>query len=89
METDLRNKLLMFYDNFEDYGAYEINEYFNSEFGDDYDSFALDEKNLEALNYLNDEFIDIDIDYHNSIEFDIKVKKTLEKALKMLNNQIK
>lgn len=79
----------MFYDNFEEYGAYEINEYFNSEFGDDYDSFALDEKNLEALNYLNDEFIDIDIDYHNSIEFDIKVKKTLEKALEILNNQTK
>lgn len=65
--------------------SYEINKYFAVEFADDYDVFAQDKKSIEVLDYLNDEFIDIDVDYSHTDEFDSKVKGTIDEAINMLS----
>lgn len=64
---------------------YKINKYFAVEFADDYDVFAQDKKSIEVLDYLNDEFIDIDVDYSHTDEFDSKVKGTIDEAINMLS----
>lgn len=82
LEKNLKEKLLFLKANCT---PYEINEYFAVEFADDYDVFAQDKKSIEVLDYLNDEFIDIDVDYSHTIEFDSKVKETIDKAINMLS----
>lgn len=82
MEKDLKEKLLFLKANC---NPYEINEYFAVEFADDYDAFAQDKSNIEALDYLNDEFIDIDVDYSHTDEFDSKVIETIDEAINMLS----
>ncbi len=81
MERDLKNKLNDLKLN---YSTYEINEYFANDFADDYDFFAKDENNIEALEFLNDEFIDIDTDYRGTDNFEAKVFETIDKALKLI-----
>ncbi len=68
----------------DNFSAYKINEYFANDYADDYDIFEKDKNNLAALEYLNDEFIDIDIDYSQTDQFEQKVFETLEKALKLI-----
>lgn len=78
--------MLKYYNNFDEFGAYDINEYFNSEFGDDYDVFALDSNNSDALEYLNEEFIEIDYEGYNDPNFATKVKSVLKRAIELINN---
>lgn len=78
----LKEKLLFLKANCD---PYEINEYFAFEFADDYNVFAQDKNNIEVLDYLNDEFIDIDVDYSHSSEFDSKVRETIDEAINMLS----
>lgn len=85
MERTLKQVLVEYIKNFEKYGAYSINEYFNSDFGDEYDLFELDEKNIKALEYLNDEFIDIDMNFLSTVQTENKVKKVLSNALGLIN----
>lgn len=82
MEKNLKEKLFFLKANC---NSYQINEYFAVEFADDYDVFAQDKSNIEALDYLNDEFIDIDIDYSHTSKFDSKVKEVIDKAIDMLS----
>lgn len=86
MERNLKDLLLKYYNNFDEFGAYDINEYFNSEFGDDYDVFALDSNNSDALEYLNEEFIEIDYEGYNDPNFATKVKSVLKRAIELINN---
>lgn len=82
LEKSLKEKLLFLKANCK---PYEINEYFAVEFADDYDVFAQDKNNIEVLDYLNDEFIDIDVDYSLRDDFDSKVRETIDEAINMLN----
>lgn len=82
MEKNLREKLLFLR---AICNPYEINEYFAVEFADDYNVFAQDKSNIEALDYLNDEFIDIDVDYNYRDGFDSKVRYTIDEAINMLS----
>ena len=82
MEKNLKEKLLFLKSNC---SAYEINEYFATEFADDFDEFGKEKDNVRILNYLNDEFIDIDIDYSQTKEFASKVKEVVDEAINMLN----
>ena len=82
LEKNLKEKLLFLKANCK---PYEINEYFAVEFADDYDVFAQDKNNIETLEYLNDEFIDIDVDYSHSSAFDSKVRETIDEAINMLS----
>lgn len=82
MEKNLKEKLLFLKANCD---PYEINEYFAFEFADDYDVFAQDKSNIEVLDYLNDEFIVIDVDYSHTDEFDSKVRGTIDEAINMLS----
>ena len=73
-----------FLDNFD---AKNINEYFATDFSDDWEDYFMKENNSnieEVLQYLNDHFIDIDVDYRDTKEFESKVKKTLKKAIEIL-----
>lgn len=80
MENDLKEKLLDLKNN---YDYKEINEYFATEFSDDYYIFERDEKNIKILEFLNDSFIDIDIDYSKTEEFEKKVNEVIDIALSM------
>lgn len=85
MKKDLKDELEKFLTNF---NAREINHYFACDFYDDWDNYYIknDYPNIEiVLQYLNDAFIDIDVDYRDTKDFDGMVKRTLEKALKMLD----
>ena len=82
LEKNLKEKLLFLKAN---YKPYEINEYFAVEFADDYKVFAQDKNNIEVLDYLNDEFIDIDVDYSLRDDFDSKVRETIDEAINMLS----
>lgn len=81
MERNLKFVLQNYLDNFDKYRSLKINNYFNSDFSDDYEEFEKDKSNIEALEYLNDEFIDIDTDYLDSPNLDNKVKSVLEEAI--------
>lgn len=82
MEKNLKEKLLFLKASC---NPYEINEYFAVEFADDYDVFAKDKSNIETLDYLNDEFMDIDVDYSHTDEFDSKVRESIDEAINMLS----
>lgn len=81
MEKNLREKLLDLQKNVK---PIDINEYFASDFADDYAYFEQDKISTKVLDFLNTEFIDIDIDYRDTSNFENKVYDTLEKALLML-----
>lgn len=88
MEYTLNEQLIVFLNNF---NAKDINDYFGANFSEDYDRWETEKIDVKVLEFLNEEFINIDnnLEIHNTPEFDIKVKKTLEKALEILNNQTK
>lgn len=68
------------------FNAEVINNYFASEFGDDWDSFLEDSDIESILQYLNDSFIDIDVDFRETNQFEYKVKETIKTAIKMLES---
>ena len=82
MEKNLKKTLTEFLNDFD---AKEINEYFANGFDDDWDEFYSKENVDEVLEFLNDKFIDIDVDYRDTKYFEKMVRETLEKALKMLD----
>ena len=65
--------------------SYEVNEYFANDFAEDYNYYEKERNNTNVLKFLNDEFIDIELDYSRTKEFDNKVKNTLDRALSMLD----
>lgn len=67
-----------------DFDAYKINEYFAMEFAEDFDVFLANGEPENVLQYLNDEFFEIDVDYNSSKKMDEKVRQTLTKALMMI-----
>ena len=80
----LKKQLQEFLDNF---NAEEINTYFARDFSSEWDIFLSNNQKVEPiLEYLNDTFIDIDIDYRETEEFDTKVRETIQKAIEMLNS---
>ena len=83
MERDLKIVLENFLNNF---NAHDINEYFANDFIDDWDSYLKNNTPIDVLEYLNDNFYDIDIDYRDTNMFDSKIKETLTKALEMLKD---
>ena len=81
MEKNLKNKL----QELKKMKSYEVNEYFANDFAEDYDYYEKERNNTNVLKFLNDEFIDIDLDYSRTKKFDNKVKNTLDRALSMLD----
>jgi hypothetical protein len=77
---DLKSKIFYFLDNF---NATEINEYFANDFIDDREEYFDKKERGCILDYLNDSFIDIDINFRDSDNFEKLVRDTLETALKM------
>ena len=58
--------------------AKDINNYFATDF---YRDFKVKGK---VLNFLNEEFYSIDVDYYDSPDFEERVLKTIDKAIEML-----
>lgn len=83
MEYTLKEQLIYFLNNF---NAKYINDYFGANFSYDYDRWEKEENNIKVLEFLNDEFINIDndLDIHGTSKLDERVRKCLEKALEML-----
>lgn len=62
---------------------YYINEYFAIEFAEDYERLERNKENRPILEFLNESFIDIDVDYDGSSAMDAKIIDTLKKAISM------
>lgn len=82
MEKDLKVIILEFLDNF---NASEINEYFANDFVDDREKYFNEKESQEVLEFLNDTFIDIDVDFRDKKDFEEKVLETLQQAIKMID----
>lgn len=65
---------------------YRINEYFATEFADEYDRLEKQE-NQSVLEFLNDSFTDIDVDYDGSEAIAAKIIDTINKAISMCNDE--
>lgn len=66
---------------------YKINEYFATDFSEDYERFEKFKVNSQVLEFLNDSFTDIDIDFDGSEEMNKKVVETLSKAISMCKDK--
>ena len=89
MEKDLKHELKSFLKNF---NAESINNYFACDFSDDWDTYYIHNKysNIEdILQYLNDIFIDIDLQYRDTDMFENMVRNALENAINMLEDATK
>lgn len=62
---------------------YCINEYFATDFAEDYERLERNKENRAILEFLNDSFTDIDVDYDSSSAMDAKIIDTLKKAISM------
>lgn len=65
---------------------YRMNEYFAIEFYEDYDRLE-NQETQSILDFLNDSFTDIDVDYDGSEEMDAKILDTINKAISMCNDE--
>lgn len=65
---------------------YCINEYFATEFAEEYDRLEKQE-NQSVLEFLNDSFTDIDVDYDGSEAIAAKILDTINKAISMCNDE--
>lgn len=65
---------------------YRINEYFATEFAEEYDRLEKQE-NQSVLEFLNDSFIDIDVDYDGSEAIGAKIIDTINKAISMCSDE--
>ena len=78
---DLLKLLKEFLSNFD---FHKINHYFATDYCDEFTN-----ENDPIQNYLNDEFFDIDMMFHNAKDMkkiEIKTKEVLTNAIKMLEN---
>lgn len=62
---------------------YYINEYFAIEFAEDYEKLERITENRPILEFLNESFFDIDVDYDGTSAMDAKIIDTLKKAISM------
>lgn len=84
MEKTLINKLKYFLNNF---NAVDINEYFNNgSFEEDCIKYYDNNTPKDILEYLNDTFMDIDIDFRDTDKFEDKVKETLNIVIEKLKD---
>lgn len=74
----------MIYDFIENSNGYEVNEYFATDFVDDTEYFEKDIKNKRAIDFLTETSYEIDCENYSDLELDDKIKKMLEKALKLI-----
>lgn len=65
---------------------YCINEYFAIEFAEEYDRLEKQE-NQSVLEFLNDSFTDIDVDYDGSEAIAVKIIDTINKAISMCTDE--
>lgn len=79
LEKTLREILL----SLESRSPYCINEYFATDFAEDYEKLERNKENRPILEFLNDSFTDIDVDYDGSSAMDAKIIDTLKKAISM------
>ena len=63
---------------------YYINEYFAIEFAEDYERLERIKENRPILEFLNESFFDIDVDYDGASAMDAKIIDTLKKAMHIL-----
>ena len=62
---------------------YRINEYFAVEFTDDYERLEKNRENKPILEFLNESFFDIDVEYDGSSKMDEIIIDTLRKAIRL------
>lgn len=62
---------------------YRINEYFAVEFTDDYERLEKSKENRPILEFLNESFFDIDVEYDGSSKMDEIIIDTLRKAIRL------
>lgn len=62
---------------------YYINEYFAIEFAEDYERLERIKENRPILEFLNESFFDIDVDYDGTSAMDAVIIDTLKKAISM------
>ena len=62
---------------------YYINEYFAIEIAEDYERLERIKENTRILEFLNESFFDIDVDYDGTSAMDAKIIDTLKKAISM------
>lgn len=62
---------------------YYINEYFAIEFAEDYERLEIIKENGPILEFLNESFFDIDVDYDGTSAMNAKIIDTLKKAISM------
>lgn len=62
---------------------YRINEYFAVEFADDYERLEKSKENRPILEFLNESFFDIDVEYDGSSKMDEIIIDTLRKAIRL------
>ena len=79
MERTLREIL----PSLESRAPYCINEYFATDFAEDYERLEKNKENRPILEFLNESFTDIDVDYDGSSAMDAKIIDTLKKAISM------
>ena len=67
-----------------DFDAYRVNEYFATDFVDDWDDYLNNGVPQRILEYLNDKFYDIDTSRKDVKFLERRIKETLTIALEML-----
>lgn len=83
MEKTLREILL----SLKSKSPYSINEYFAIEFADDYERLEKNRENKPILEFLNESFTDIDVEYDASSRIDEIINDTLRKAIRMCDDE--
>lgn len=83
MEKTLREILLSLTSK----SPYNINEYFAIEFADDYERLEKNRENKPILEFLNESFMDIDVEYDASSRIDEIINDTLRKAIRMCDDE--
>lgn len=83
MEKTLKEILL----SLESRSPYCINEYFATDFTEDYERLERNKENRTILEFLNDSFTDIDVEYDGSSKMDEIIIDTLRRAISMCNEK--
>lgn len=83
MEKTLREILLSLISK----SPYNINEYFAIEFADDYERLEKNRENKPILEFLNESFMDVGVEYDASSRIDEIINDTLRKAIRMCDDE--
>lgn len=83
MEKTLKEILL----SLESRSPYCINEYFANDFAEDYEWLERNKENRAILEFLNDSFTDIDVEYDGSLKMNEVIINTLRKAISMCDGK--